>query len=195
MMIHTRKKGVCRGDWRFPSFATRGSRRQSNSKINTDKVVQQQWWQHLVNTTFAIQFSSQIWLEWHKRRCSTQVSDKLNLWTKVASYLQKIPSKSLVAWLGFFVCRLLKDKMLPPGNTLRGSHRYANFFLTIVGLSCEFIHSCKNDFVLFRGKAEKLVHCPKCGESWYRQDLQGTNTPQKVNIDYPGIKACNLMSI
>jgi hypothetical protein len=53
--------------------------------------------------------------------------------------------------------------MLPPGNTLPGSHRNAKKILTIVGLPCEFIHSCKNDCVLFRGEVEKLVHCPKCG--------------------------------
>jgi hypothetical protein len=60
---------------------------------------------------------------------------------------------------------------------------------SVVGLPCEFIHSCKNDCVLFRGKVEKLVHCPKCGEPWYRQNLQGASTPQKVNINYPCIKA------
>jgi hypothetical protein len=32
-----------------------------------------------------------------------------NLWTKVASFLLKMPSNSLVAWLGSFVCSLLKD--------------------------------------------------------------------------------------
>jgi hypothetical protein len=53
--------------------------------------------------------------------------------------------------------------MLPLGNTLLGSHRDAKKTLTVVGLSCEFIHSCKNDCVLFRGKVEKLVHCAKCG--------------------------------
>jgi hypothetical protein len=100
-----------------------------------------------------------------------------NLWTKVASFLLKMPSNSLVAWLGFFVCRLLKDKMLPPRNTLLGSHIDANFLLIIVGLLCEFIHSYKNDCVLFRGKAKKLVHCPKCGEPQYMQDLQWANTP------------------
>lgn len=75
---------------------------------------------------------------------------------------------------------LLKDEMLPPGNTLLGSHRDAKKILTIVGLPCEFIHSCKNDCVLFRGKAEKLVHCPKRAEPRYRQDLQGASTPQKM---------------
>jgi hypothetical protein len=43
--------------------------------------------------------------------------------------------------------------------------------MQIVGQLCEFIHSRKNDCVLFKGKAKKLVHYPKCGEPWYRQDL------------------------
>ncbi len=93
------------------------------------------------------------------------------------------------------MCSLLKDKMLLPGNTLLQSHRDAKKILTVVGLSCECIHSCKSNCVLFRGKAEKLVHCPKCREPRYRQDLQGASTPQNVNINYPGIKAWNLMSI
>jgi len=67
--------------------------------------------------------------------------------------------------------------MLPFGNSLPGSHRNAKKILTIVGLPCEFIHSYKNNCVLFRGEAEKLVHCPKCGEPRYRQDFQGANTP------------------
>jgi hypothetical protein len=62
------------------------------------------------------------------------------------------------------VCKLLKDKLLLLGNTLPGSHRDAKMILTIVGLPCEFIHSCKNNCVLFKGKVKKLVHCPKCGE-------------------------------
>jgi hypothetical protein len=118
-----------------------------------------------------------------------------NLWTKVASLLLNMLSNSLVAWLGFFVCRLLKDKMLLPGNTLPGSHKDAKKILTVVGLPCEFIHSYKNDCVLFKGEVEKLVHCPKCGEPRYRQDLQGTSTSQKVNINYLSIKAWNLMLI
>ncbi len=117
-----------------------------------------------------------------------------NLWTKVSSSLLKMPSNSLVAWLSF-VCRLLKDKMLPFGNALFGSHRDAKKHLTIFGLSCEFIHSYKNNYVLFRGEAEKLMHCPKCGEPWYKQDFQGASIPQKVNINYPSIKAWNLMLI
>jgi hypothetical protein len=55
--------------------------------------------------------------------------------------------------MGFFVCKLLKDKMLPPGNTLLGSHRDAKKILTVVGLPCEFIHFYKNNCVLFRGEA------------------------------------------
>jgi hypothetical protein len=66
--------------------------------------------------------------------------------------------------------------MLPPRNTLLGCHRDAKKILTIVGLPYEFIHSYKNDCVLFRGKVEKSVHCPKCGEPRYRQNLQGANT-------------------
>jgi hypothetical protein len=49
-------------------------------------------------------------------------------------------------------------------------------------VACEFIHACKNDCVLFKGEAEKLVHCPKCEEPRYKQDLQRANTPQKVNV-------------
>jgi hypothetical protein len=94
------------------------------------------------------------------------------------------------------VCKLLKDKMLPLGNTLLESHKDAIFFFwIIVGLSCEFIHSYKNNCVLFRGEAKKLVHCPKCGELRYRQDFQGASTPQKVNINYLGIKAWILVLI
>jgi hypothetical protein len=85
--------------------------------------------------------------------------------------------------------------MLPPRNTLLGSHRDAKKILTNVGLPCEFIHSYKNDCVLFKGEAEKLVHYPKCGEARYRQDLQGASTPQKVDINYPSIKAWNFMLI
>jgi hypothetical protein len=62
------------------------------------------------------------------------------------------------------VCKLLKDKMLPPRNTLPGFHKDAKKILTIVGLPFEFIRSCKNDCALCRGKAKKLVHCPKCEE-------------------------------
>jgi hypothetical protein len=85
--------------------------------------------------------------------------------------------------------------MLPLGNTLPGLHKDAKKILIVVALSCEFIHSCKNNCVLFKGELEKLVHCPKCGELQYKQDLQGVNTPQKVNINYPSIKAWNLMLI
>ncbi len=45
--------------------------------------------------------------------------------------------------------------MLPPGNTLPGSHKDAKKILIVVGLLCEFIHSCKNDCVLFKGEVEK----------------------------------------
>jgi hypothetical protein len=93
------------------------------------------------------------------------------------------------------VCMLLKDKMLPPRKSLLGSHRGAKKILTVVGLLCEFIHSYKNDCVLFKNEVENLVHCPKHGEPRYRQDLQGASTPQKVNIKYPSIKYWNLMLI
>jgi hypothetical protein len=36
--------------------------------------------------------------------------------------------------------------------------------LVVVGLLCEFIHSHKDNYVLFKGEAKKLVHYPKCGE-------------------------------
>jgi hypothetical protein len=78
--------------------------------------------------------------------------------------------------------------MLPPGNTLLGSHRDAKKILIVVGLPCEFIHSYKNNCVPFRGEANKLVHCPKCGEPRYKQDLQGASTPQKVNINYQSLE-------
>jgi hypothetical protein len=74
-----------------------------------------------------------------------------------------MPSNFLVVH-DFFLCRLLKDKMLPPRNTLLRSHKDAKKILTVVGLLCEFIHTYKDDCVLFRGEVEKSVHCPKCGE-------------------------------
>jgi hypothetical protein len=36
--------------------------------------------------------------------------------------------------MGFFVCRLLKDKFLPPRNTLPESHKDAKKILMVVGL-------------------------------------------------------------
>jgi hypothetical protein len=95
--------------------------------------------------TFATQFASQIWLllllnlqaKYGWSDTSVDVLFKWvtswNLWTKVASFLLKMPSNSLVAWLGFFVCMLLKDKMLPPWNTFHGSHRDAKRFWQLLG--------------------------------------------------------------
>lgn len=47
------------------------------------------------------------------------------------------------------------------------------------------IHECPNDCILYRGAYEHSMACPRCGVSWYRQDVQGDKILEKVLRQMP----------
>ena len=54
-------------------------------------------------------------------------------------------------------------KMLPNQNTLLKNHYEAKKILCPMGMEYRKIHTCPNDYILYRNEFAKLCKCPKCG--------------------------------
>ena len=63
---------------------------------------------------------------------------------------------------------------------LSSTCREACQLLVEFGIEYEQIHSCKNDFILYRGEYQNKVECHVCKENRYRRDVQGPTVPKKV---------------
>ena len=57
--------------------------------------------------------------------------------------------------------------------------------LVELGIDYKQIHSCKNDFILYKDEYQDKVECPVCKEKIYRIDVQGPTVPNKVFCHMP----------
>ena len=82
--------------------------------------------------------------------------------------------------------RLLSSKILPPNNVLPKMSDEAKKMMSSLGLDYETIHACINDCVLYQGKHEKAISCPKCGKLRFKTATNLNNgVPQKVLRHFP----------
>ena len=75
---------------------------------------------------------------------------------------------------------LLRD-MLPEDSVLPNRTYEAKKMLCSIGMSCDKIHACSNDSILFRNEYASSNECPKCGLSLYKKKL----SPAKVLWYFP----------
>jgi hypothetical protein len=75
--------------------------------------------------------------------------------------------------------------MLPKGHTLPPDRRNARLYITGLGMDYQKIDACPNDCILFRNEHAYARSCPKCGESRYKDGMQGTTIPRKVLRHFP----------
>ena len=52
--------------------------------------------------------------------------------------------------------------------------------LVELGIEYKQIHSCKNDFILYKDEYQDKVECPVCKEKRYCTNVQGPTVPNKV---------------
>lgn len=104
--------------------------------------------------------------------------------------------------LMFFVKYGLSDKsfssllndlsdMFPANNALPLSLYEAKKTMATLGLQYEKIHTCPNDWILYRKDYKDLIACPTCGTSrWKEKDTNETKSkglPAKVLSYFPPI--------
>jgi len=68
--------------------------------------------------------------------------------------------------------------MLPEGNTLSTQNYDAKKILCPMGMEYKRIHTCPNDYILYRKEFEDLKKCPKCGSSRYKQKRNSEDNGQ-----------------
>ena len=76
--------------------------------------------------------------------------------------------------------RALKTKIFSEENVSPSTCREACHLLVELGIEYKQIHSCKNDYILYRDAYQNKVGFPICKEKRYRTDVQGPIVPTKV---------------
>ena len=79
---------------------------------------------------------------------------------------------------------LLHSHLLPGNNTLPATHYAAKTLTAKLGLTYTTIHACERGCVLFRGRHENAICCPKCGGRRYRDEARRC-FPMKVLHHFP----------
>ena len=74
---------------------------------------------------------------------------------------------------------VLLNEMLPEGNTLSTQNYDAKKILCPMGMEYKRIHTCPNDYILYRKEFEDLKKCPKCGSSRYKQKRNNEDNGQR----------------
>ncbi|KAI5328162.1 hypothetical protein L3X38_027558 [Prunus dulcis] len=85
---------------------------------------------------------------------------------------------------------ILQGDLLPEGNTIPTSMYEAKKTLCALGLSCEKMHACPNDCILYRKEYDDSTNCPTCGISRWKEgkdSILKEGVPAKVVWYFPPI--------
>ena len=82
----------------------------------------------------------------------------------LSTVLRLFSMKARNGWTSRSFTELLEflHEILPQGNTLSTSHYEAKKIFFPVGLEYRKIHTCPNDYILYRKEFEGLHKCPRC---------------------------------
>ena len=91
--------------------------------------------------------------------------------TTLRSVLQFLVLKARYGWSDASFNEFLRvlGDLLPKGNKVPANTYYAKKLISLLTMSVEKIHACRNHCILYRGvKYENLESCPNCGASRYK---------------------------
>jgi len=117
--------------------------------------------------------------------------------TRLSTVLRLMNLKAVNGWTDKNFTKLLQllKNMLPEGNTLPNQNYEAKKNLFPMGMEYKKIHSCPNDFILYRNEYKDLRRCPRCGLSRYKVKVGQNDEIYEFTKEGPPAKVVWYLSI